>query len=508
MKRFFVILLLFFVVFSFYAKEKKQVVISVNGKRIGITTIMKRNMPFVSSREICNALGGHFYFNPKNMKLELKFNSGKLKFTARNQFVVQTIKNIVSVFQLPLSTLQIKNDVFIPLLYSKKYLTAASNKYFNIELSDKHNEIIATIASEPISEFDIFSLQTEEKFNGTQLVFNTTKPVYKFSRSIINNQLIITIASAKIDPHILDNFKPTGFIKSAELIPLNRGTYQFTFKLKSGYAGADIFYDEESSSLLVSIQNKSVQPKEINFADEISRWQFDAIVIDAGHGGKDPGARGVTGINEKDINLSIALKLGKLVEKYLPSVKVYYTRTTDKFVELYKRGKFANDVNGKLFISIHCNSLRKKPSKTRGFETYLLRPGKTDDAIKIAEYENSVIELEDNPHKYQTLTNENFILVSMAHAAYMRYSEKFSEILTQKLSSRISIPSRGIKQAGFYVLVGASMPGILFETGFLSNKKDEAYLKSKSGQNKIASAMFEAIKSYKSYYENAIKSEL
>src|SRR5690606_24568387 len=113
-----------------------------------------------------------------------------------------------------------------------------------------------------------------------------------------------------------------------------------------------------------------------------------------------------------------------------------------------------------------------------GFEVYLLRPGRTKEAIAIAERENSVIHYEDNPGRYEQLTDENFILVSMAHSSYMKYSEKFAELLNRQFSNDLTLTSRGVKQAGFYVLVGASMPSVLIETGFLSNKNDADYLKS------------------------------
>jgi N-acetylmuramoyl-L-alanine amidase len=230
-------------------------------------------------------------------------------------------------------------------------------------------------------------------------------------------------------------------------------------------------------------------------------------VLDAGHGGKDAGAVGVNGVKEKDINLGVTLALGRLIQKEMKDVKVVYTRKTDKFVELYRRGQIANENNGKLFISIHCNSTPHKPTNASGFEVYLLRPGRTKEAINIAERENSVIQYEDNPKRYEKLTDENFILVSMAHSAYMRYSERFSELVDRSYSAETAIPSRGVKQAGFYVLVGASMPSVLVETGFISNRHDAKYLSSSRGQRKIAQAIFSAIKSYKKFYESSLENE-
>ncbi|KAB2850085.1 MAG: N-acetylmuramoyl-L-alanine amidase, partial [Ignavibacterium sp.] len=256
----------------------------------------------------------------------------------------------------------------------------------------------------------------------------------------------------------------------------------------------------------ITIHNKLFKKNE-NINRLKDKWEFDVIVIDAGHGGKDAGAVGVNGAKEKDINLSIALKLGKLIEENMKDVKVVYTRKTDIFIDLYKRGKIANENNGKLFISIHCNSTPKKPTDANGFEVYLLRPGRTKEAIAIAEFENSVIQYEENPNRYEKLTDENFILVSMAHSSYMKYSEKFAEYLHKEFVKHPGLNSRGVKQAGFYVLVGASMPSVLIESGFLSNSGDAKHLSSDSGQQKFAEYVFNGIKKYRESYELEMQSE-
>jgi N-acetylmuramoyl-L-alanine amidase len=189
----------------------------------------------------------------------------------------------------------------------------------------------------------------------------------------------------------------------------------------------------------------------------------------------------------------------------MKGVKVVYTRKDDRFVELDRRGQIANEAGGKLFISIHANSLKQKPHPTRGFEVYLLRPGRTEEAIAIAERENAVIELEEGyENRYKELTDENFILVTMAQTAHMRASEIFADIAQKELESNTGLQNRGVKQAGFYVLVGASMPNVLLETAYLSNKQDERFLKSESGQQKVADALFGSIKRYKEEYEKQL----
>jgi N-acetylmuramoyl-L-alanine amidase len=240
--------------------------------------------------------------------------------------------------------------------------------------------------------------------------------------------------------------------------------------------------------------------------DERAKWKFDCIIIDPGHGGRDPGTIGVNGTKEKDIALSIALKLGDIIKKYMPEVKVVYTRKTDKFVELYKRGKIANESGGKLFISIHCNALKKKPSAHRGFEVYLLRPGRTDEAIRISEVENSVIKFEKGyKDRYKELDAEQFIILNMAQSAYAKHSQQFASYLHEEIEKGEKIKSSGIKQAGFYVLVGASMPAVLVETEYLSNKKAEEFLISNKGQSHMAYSLYYAINKFAKYYAKTLK---
>lgn len=233
------------------------------------------------------------------------------------------------------------------------------------------------------------------------------------------------------------------------------------------------------------------------------RPKLDVIVIDPGHGGKDVGSIGPGGYYEKQATLAISLKLGKLIERELDGVKVVYTRKDDRFIEIYKRGAIANKHKGKLFISIHCNSTPKKPSNASGFETYILRPGKTDAAIKVAARENAVVKFETDKERYANLSDIDFILTSMARSQDVRYSEKFAGLVQQELAKRLKIRNRGVSQAGFYVLIGASMPNVLIETAFISNPAEETLLQSSTSQFAFARGILNAIKKYKAHYERS-----
>ena len=230
---------------------------------------------------------------------------------------------------------------------------------------------------------------------------------------------------------------------------------------------------------------------------------LDVIVLDAGHGGKDAGAIGTNGYREKQAALGIVLKLGALLKAAYPEMEVVYTRRDDTFIELDRRGAIANEHHGKLFISVHCNSTPQKPSKARGYTTYILRPGKTDAAIRVAARENAVIALEDNKERYAAMSDLDFILTSMSRSHDVKFSEQFAAEVQRQLKPRVKTRDNGVSQAGFYVLIGASMPNALIETGFISNPKEEALLKSNAGQAKFAAGIFAAIQKYKAIYERS-----
>ena len=526
------IILLYIFLFNacIIAQRPLKISVSHDNQQDYISYFLRKGNVYVSAKELGELLSGNYFYNSETVKIVLKFTNYNLKITAKNQFIILKSRNDNAqyVYQIPISSLLIKDDVYIPLEYCLKYVNLALEKELifdegskNIIVTGKRINTLAFLqrvgptyvieksppAVSVSSPYDIYGISIEEKSNGTLIRINSKKKISKYSSSIKDGVLYLFLTGVKVDPSLFQKVETSGLVKKIKS-QVVKGNYQFEFLLKEGYSSHEAFNDIDNNDILLTVHSKLLENLDKNTGADKSKWSLDVIVIDPGHGGKDPGAIGVSGTKEKDINLDIALKLGKLIERNLNDIKVVYTRNSDQFVELYKRGKIANENNGKLFISLHCNSLRKKPSSINGFEVYLLRPGRTQEAIAIAEFENSVINYEDNPARYQELTDENFILVSMAHSSYMRYSENFSDKLNQELGKISSLESRGVKQAGFYVLVGASMPGVLIETGYLSNRKDEAYLKSSKGKNEIVKKMFDAIKIYKTYYDKMIKDEV
>lgn len=515
------LIFLFLIACIVYPQRLYKISVRDGEKKNEISYLARNGLDYVSAKELGTLLGGNNYFSPETAKLESNFNEYVLKVTARSQYLVvtQKIENSPKSFQIPISTLLIKDDVFVPLVYMIEYYNLVSGRELIYESLSKNLVIKSVISkgeqittsnddnkkSPPISskKFDVYDIDIDEKANGTLITLKTNKAL-RIPRSSINNGVLyVFLSNASVIPGLASKVKPAGLVSKINQNFISAKNVQLEFSLKDGYSTTETFLDPETNFLMITIHNKMFVKQEKDDTDK-SKWNFDCVVIDAGHGGKDPGTIGVTGVREKDVNLAVALKLGKLIENNLEGVKVVYTRKTDEFIELYKRGKIANEAGGKLFISIHCNSTESKDNGYRGFEVYLLRPGRTKEAIRIAEFENSVIKYEENQNRYEKLNDENFILVSMAHSQFMRYSESFSDILNQNWKKEVAIPSLGIKQAGFYVLVGASMPSVLIENGFLSNRKDEAYLASKEGQNTVAEAIFNSIKQYKEFYEREI----
>lgn len=231
----------------------------------------------------------------------------------------------------------------------------------------------------------------------------------------------------------------------------------------------------------------------------IAQNKLDVIVIDAGHGGKDPGTIGdKTGVYEKNIVLPIALKLGAYIEKRYPFIKIIYPRKTDEFIELNDRTKMANENNAKLFISIHANHKKQEETEKNGFEIYLLSKERFGEAVLVTMKENKLVSYTQNG----TDTIDNYIFSSLAQNGYYRFNEYLASKLEMNMLNLTQLASRGVMQAGFWVIVGASMPAVLVETGYLSDQMNEQYLSSEKGQTDVAIALFNAFQNYKVIYES------
>ena len=237
--------------------------------------------------------------------------------------------------------------------------------------------------------------------------------------------------------------------------------------------------------------DKKIVKENVDLRSEREKWEFKTIVIDAGHGGKDPGAVGYRGTKEKDIALDVAKRLEKKLSKNM-NVKIIMTRDEDVFLRLSERTKIANESNGNLFISIHTNAAEDR--RASGFETFLIGPNKNEAAVRVAARENAVLELEGTTGK--KLTNEDLIQATIAQSAFASKSEQFASMVQKEIKKRVQSRDRGVKQAGFYVLMGASMPNVLVELGFISNPSEEKKLRSPQYRDQLATAIYRAVEQY------------
>ena len=251
------------------------------------------------------------------------------------------------------------------------------------------------------------------------------------------------------------------------------------------------------SKILISVKpNENNKPAK-NIVAEKNKWRFSTIIIDPGHGGKDPGAVGYRGTLEKDIALDVAKRLEKKITKNM-KIKTVLTRDEDIFLKLGERTKIANENNGSLFISIHANAATDR--RASGFETFLIGPNKNEAAVRVAARENAVLELEGFSGKQ--LTNEDLIKATIAQSAFASKSEQFAALVQEEIGKRVQGKNRGVKQAGFYVLMGASMPNVLVELGFISNLAEEKKLRSSQYREVLATAIFRAVEKYEKTLNN------
>ncbi len=325
-------------------------------------------------------------------------------------------------------------------------------------------------------------------------------------------ELRLTVFQAGLAPN-LQRDPAQGPIASYRVLPSDDRVV-FAFTLRSGiHVQPQAYPDRGSNDLLLSLSTRAAPPVTTVSASgsnsgggqpdasSQSNWRLDCMVIDAGHGGHDGGAT-YNGVREKDVTLGIARRLGAYVQDLL-GVRVVYTRSDDRFIELHERGRIANASCGKLFVSIHANAA---PSGTAaGTETYFLAPHRTESARDVMARENSVVRMESNPDLYEDFDSEGGIIRALAFSSYQQESQELAGLIEEQFGDRANRHSRGVKQAGFLVLWRASMPAVLVETGFVTNAEEARFLSSADGQDLIASAIFRAVRDYKEHYELGLR---
>jgi N-acetylmuramoyl-L-alanine amidase len=317
-----------------------------------------------------------------------------------------------------------------------------------------------------INKVEIFTRE-----DSTIMKFSWSRPV-GFDVRFATKQAIVEIDGVYKDKPRL---KAKGAIRSAKLTPHNTYT-----SIELGLEGVNSVIERDDEVVFY-----------YKITDKVS-----SIVIDPGHGGVDPGAVGKKGLYEKDVNLAIGKMLRQLVEDSL-KIKVIMTRDRDYYLSLKERSNIANRNAADLFVSLHCNA-SAKGSRKSGFETYFLSAAKTNEERAVAARENASLQFDDVEMASDDIS---FILYDLAQSAYLDESNRFAEYVQVSAEKHLGIPSRGVKQAGFYVLHGAFMPAVLVECAFISNPDEEKKLRQKRFRQELAYCVYRGIRDYIEDYE-------
>ncbi len=451
---------------------------------------------------------GHFT-NTTRRKTLLIVDQAKFKFTHNNPFVVVN-DQVLQILHTPVWKAH-------ALWVSVNELMELLNEFtqFHLSFNEAQNVLRFTVR-----DINITSVQIEHKANGTLVAVNCTQPfsAKDLKTKFVNGWLYLEIVGGRGDEKALSRKINDSTVREIRAAQLDR-LLSIGFRLKKKPLTYEALYDVASGQILLTIHeqalankdNESPQPEtqqNPSVNEELQRqkseWMIDTIVIDPGHGGRDPGALGYYKLREKDIVLSVGLLLGKYLKRKLPNVKILYTRDKDVFVPLWKRTRFANENQGKLFISLHCNS--SESHRARGFETYFLSAEKDERAREVVLTENESIKFE-TAHDQKQYEGINFVLATLAQNAFIKYSQYLASVVQKTLRQflqPLGMKDRGVKQGPFWVMVGATMPNILVEMGYISNKNEARLLRSKNTQSKIALALAEGIIKFKNDFESTL----
>ena len=361
----------------------------------------------------------------------------------------------------------------------------------------------------------ITGIEVKKRSNGAIIIFSASGFTAPASLVTLNAEgyTYFSLEKASCDINALTKVYESGVVKAITPKQVAGSGLQFTVALDNRsfvINSVEFQRDNKHNNYLLYINCKAdveeIRRKEkerqisrvIN--RDIEKWRLDTIVLDAGHGGKDPGAIGGNGTIEKDVALNIIRDLGMLIRQKWPDVRVIYTRKNDTFIPLHERGRIANQSGGKLFISVHCNASTNR--NACGTEVYILGPHKTKEALDVAMFENSVIREEADANlAYKGFTEEYLIMSSMAQSAFARQSTSLARHILKPEYRQSANNSRGVRQAGFMVLWTPSMPSALVEVGYLSNPGEEQMLRDRQEQSRIAASIFQGVQAYRKNYE-------
>jgi N-acetylmuramoyl-L-alanine amidase len=385
-----------------------------------------------------------------------------------------------------------KRSFWLPLPSSLQVFERQLNKPI------EYDSASAKITLGPLKELkDIWNVNLEAKNNGEVLELKLSKP-FTAESFYMHPNYILRVNGAVIDTTIFQDIAKKSALFNRIIFIQDKQSAQLTIMLRDNCEKVELIKKDEGKTLQILLRKKQAAAAPAAPSPPAQSVQLSGkiktIVIDPGHGGKDPGAVGYNSLKEKDVVLSVGLKLKKKLEEKGFTVKL--TRSKDEFIELAKRPKMASDWGGDLFISLHCNAIAGKEmqKKAEGFKFYILRAGGTEEDKAIARRENQAIALESGKKGKDEISPAEWIILDNQLALYAEKSALFAGYLVEAFDGgSVKKLQTGAGQAGFMVLVGAYMPAVLAELGFITHPTDGAFLATEKGQDEITDRLVKAI---------------
>ncbi len=455
---------------------------------------------FLSVISIAELLDASLYWAQPTRKMVLKLGKDRVKVTAFNPTVTVNEQT----FNLPIEPVMAHGAIYVPANAFVPLIDAISPDRMIWERKD--SRLMRVAESENIS-----GLVLDERANGTLVIMETTRPFRKEDIQDTTTEprwLHLSVYGGKLDAEKFIRIAPHGGVLEIVAYQYEQSA-QVSLRLASDIGGYEVYPTTHPNRIVVLLRKREKKPPEAPAPEEIGfdrqRWTYHTVIVDPGHGGRDSGAIGPTGLKEKDVVLDIGRRLADLLRNKL-NMKVIMTRPSDRFVPLNERARIALRNEGTLFVSIHTNASPKR--EAQGTETFFLSEAKTEDAMRVAQRENASLQYQEPG---RLAASENFQIVEdirlgMLSNQFLKESQDLASLIQTELSRTLRTKNRGVKQAGFYVMMGteATMPGVLVEVAFISNPYEEKLLKRTSFRKKAASAIFEGIKTFKMQKEQGM----
>lgn len=482
------LILILFCAFNTYAATITGIRLP-EGEKFSLKAHEIEGIYYIESSSLARFLGGQETIDFFRKTGEIDFDTYDIEYSLFSRF----IRSGESVFNIYKPVRFQDGSFLLPI----RYLVDVLNQVSPIDL--RWDGKVLTVS--PLTH-NITGINAFQKINGVLIEIYLKEELRFDVVKTDDSWIYVTISEGKVDSEALEQRIPVDAVYTVKTYQFDRSAqvsirmrpkdFTFTSKLRTDPLRIQILVRGEGF-----IDSSMVSADDID--DDFSNNTIDVIVIDPGHGGEDYGAVGPSNVREKDI----VLKIAKHLYSYLKEderFKPIMTRQDDIFVPLSKRTALANSVGGDMFISIHANASRNK--KARGLISFFLADAKTDQARAAATLENSSIRFENIEDQKQYLTDLDFTLRDMIQTEFQRESADLADIIQRKISGSAKVRSRGVDQAGFFVLDKAYMPAVLIETAFISNEDDEELLTKDDFHKKTAKAIYESIVAFKEKYES------